>query len=496
MGADGPRALPDALVDWGLAAAALGLAALVVAGPPPADEAADLTAVRETELPGKLLDAQATMPPEVRAAIGLSPVDEATAPAQAVASARETIQRHWPSAVAPRLTVAAIAAALGERAQALEELDAVADLPSMAPPAEGSSTAAPPLSGALRTLYALAKSEPVAPHELQRALGALRASPWLVHRARARAAEDADDTETARRERAAAQDAARTFTARYTALGLVGLGLGLGGGLLLLAWPIVGRALRARGLGIPHAAPSPFDPHRAPRVLSGWFIAYVLAALATSGIALALGGGAHLAALAGAAQVLAHGGAAIFLIARGGRRAYDGRPLAAPLRLTWGQVPGEGPTKLFALAGWTLGGLAVAVAVSVAAMFANASLAGEASEPQDALVALYEALDAPADLAVLVTTIVLLAPVFEELLFRGFLYRSLRDLLTPGGAMVASAFVFGLVHLQPGNLLPLSALGFVLAWLYERSGTLWAPVLVHAAWNLGGVFYALLIARG
>ena len=491
-----PGAVTDALLDWGLAVAALGVGILLMAGPSAPREAADLAAARELELSGKILDAQATMPPEVRAAIGLSPVDEANAPAQAVASAHETLQRRWPSAAAARLTVAAVAVALGERDRALEELDTVADMPAMAPPSADDPSPKPPPNQALYTLYDLAKARPVDPEALRGALQQLRASPWLIHRAQAQAAQDAGDSETAARQRAAAEVSAAAFTSRYTALGLTGLGLGIGGGLLLLAWPIVGRALRSRGLGIPLAAPSPFDPHRAPRVLSAWFIAYVLAAIGTSSAALSLGGGPHLATLAGAAQVLTHGGAAIFFIARWGRRPYDARPLAAPLRLTWGQIPGGGIGRLLGLAGWALGGLAVAVAVSVAAMFANAALAGEATAPQDALVALYQALDAPADLAVLVTTIVLLAPVFEELLFRGFLYRALRDLLTPGGAMVASALVFALIHLQPGNLLPLAALGFVLAWLYERSGTLWAPILVHATWNLGGVLYALLIARG
>ncbi|HZL99878.1 MAG TPA: type II CAAX endopeptidase family protein [Planctomycetota bacterium] len=79
---------------------------------------------------------------------------------------------------------------------------------------------------------------------------------------------------------------------------------------------------------------------------------------------------------------------------------------------------------------------------------------------------------------------VLVLPACEELLFRGALYGGLRRLLHPAAAIGASALLFAFAH---GNavslLLPVTALGVVLALLYERTGSLTTPVLFHALHN-------------
>lgn len=101
--------------------------------------------------------------------------------------------------------------------------------------------------------------------------------------------------------------------------------------------------------------------------------------------------------------------------------------------------------------------------------------------------------------SVLVTGLLLVvaAPIAEELFFRGFMFAGLRR-LTGGDAegpttlasiwpaAVISALVWGSLHLSSGDVgvaLQLSAFGVILAWLYERSGTLWAPILAHAINN-------------
>ena len=81
--------------------------------------------------------------------------------------------------------------------------------------------------------------------------------------------------------------------------------------------------------------------------------------------------------------------------------------------------------------------------------------------------------------------IVLAAPVSEELFFRGFLFGGLRGRMSFWGAAVVSGVVFGLVHLPGGPLQvpPLAVFGVLLAWLYERTGSLWPPILMHAIQN-------------
>jgi membrane protease YdiL (CAAX protease family) len=77
----------------------------------------------------------------------------------------------------------------------------------------------------------------------------------------------------------------------------------------------------------------------------------------------------------------------------------------------------------------------------------------------------------------------LLAPLAEEILFRGLLYGWLRRFMGLIPAALLSAAVFGLVH----GMLPVMAAAFVvglmLAYVYERTGSLWASAIVHATQN-------------
>ena len=95
-------------------------------------------------------------------------------------------------------------------------------------------------------------------------------------------------------------------------------------------------------------------------------------------------------------------------------------------------------------------------------------------------------------MALLLVAVTILAPIFEEMFFRGFLHGHLRRHFTPYGAAMISGFCFALAHLSLSNLLPLWALGFALGILYDRTRSLWAPMIAHALWNLGTA--ALLLA--
>jgi membrane protease YdiL (CAAX protease family) len=79
--------------------------------------------------------------------------------------------------------------------------------------------------------------------------------------------------------------------------------------------------------------------------------------------------------------------------------------------------------------------------------------------------------------------VVLLAPLFEEFLFRGFLLSQFRRHAGESGAVMLSALMFGAMHMSPDALLPLTGLGVILAIVARASGGLWAPVLLHSLWN-------------
>ena len=89
---------------------------------------------------------------------------------------------------------------------------------------------------------------------------------------------------------------------------------------------------------------------------------------------------------------------------------------------------------------------------------------------------------------------VLVAPVAEELFFRGMLFGALRSRLDFWPAAGLSAGLWALTHLEStlqGYLLVIliiAPLGLLLAWVYERRRTLLVPILVHAVFNLVQVF--------
>lgn len=79
---------------------------------------------------------------------------------------------------------------------------------------------------------------------------------------------------------------------------------------------------------------------------------------------------------------------------------------------------------------------------------------------------------------------VAIAPaVGEELLLRGLVLPSLVAPLRPAGAVVLSALLFGLMHLDPYRFPFTFALGLALGWMRLRSGSLLPPLLAHAAVN-------------
>jgi len=75
------------------------------------------------------------------------------------------------------------------------------------------------------------------------------------------------------------------------------------------------------------------------------------------------------------------------------------------------------------------------------------------------------------------------APVFEEIMFRGFLLPSLTRYVPLWLAITVSGFVFAIAHLSLSEVIPLTTLGIIMGIIYTRSGNLLAPILLHSLWN-------------
>ena len=74
---------------------------------------------------------------------------------------------------------------------------------------------------------------------------------------------------------------------------------------------------------------------------------------------------------------------------------------------------------------------------------------------------------------------VIIAPICEEIVFRGYLYKAFRDRFKPWYAIVMSAALFSAIHLEPLAALQLFVIGIVLAYVYEKTDNLAAPIALH-----------------
>ena len=89
----------------------------------------------------------------------------------------------------------------------------------------------------------------------------------------------------------------------------------------------------------------------------------------------------------------------------------------------------------------------------------------------------------PIALGLLALTAVVLAPLFEETIFRGALLPVLAARLGPLGGVLLSGLLFAMAHISVGELAPLTVLGVGLGLVRLRSGRLWPSVLMHGLWN-------------
>ena len=89
----------------------------------------------------------------------------------------------------------------------------------------------------------------------------------------------------------------------------------------------------------------------------------------------------------------------------------------------------------------------------------------------------------PLQIVTLLLFVCFLGPLFEEILFRGVLYTAMRQVMRARWAIPLSAFVFAAVHGDLGALMPLTVLACVLAWGFERTGSLIPSTVTHCLWN-------------
>jgi membrane protease YdiL (CAAX protease family) len=109
----------------------------------------------------------------------------------------------------------------------------------------------------------------------------------------------------------------------------------------------------------------------------------------------------------------------------------------------------------------------------------------------DSIKELFEMLfykSSPVDLFI---SVIILAPLCEEFLCRGMMLRGMLEHISPTKAILWSAFLFALLHLNPWQAIPAFALGAFFGWVYWKSRSIWLVIFLHFVNN----FSAMIIAR-
>lgn len=78
---------------------------------------------------------------------------------------------------------------------------------------------------------------------------------------------------------------------------------------------------------------------------------------------------------------------------------------------------------------------------------------------------------------------IVIAPIVEEVFFRGFLFAGLRQRYTWQKAAFISSFLFAIIHFQLLSFIPLFVMGYAFAYIYHRSNSIWLPISMHVITN-------------
>ena len=87
---------------------------------------------------------------------------------------------------------------------------------------------------------------------------------------------------------------------------------------------------------------------------------------------------------------------------------------------------------------------------------------------------------------------VIVAPMAEEILFRGYFYGVIRRFGGRLPAILTSSLLFAAIHVHLPSVPGLVILAVILCLLYERTGSLWATITMHAAFNATTILALIL----
>ncbi len=161
-----------------------------------------------------------------------------------------------------------------------------------------------------------------------------------------------------------------------------------------------------------------------------------------------------------------------------------------PLSKEWFRIKLSGKWPL-----WGLGSYLVALPLMLGISLLNQQIWQGQGGNNPLLQIVLEERD-PLALGMFLFTAAVAAPVFEEILFRGFLLPSLTRYMPIWGAIALSSLIFSAAHLSFSEVLPLTVLGAILGFAYVRSQNLLSSILLHSTWNSVTMIGLFLLGSG
>lgn len=134
--------------------------------------------------------------------------------------------------------------------------------------------------------------------------------------------------------------------------------------------------------------------------------------------------------------------------------------------------------KLWETIKWILKGFGIVIIFNILIL----ALIGPETEipgfrPQDPHVTIFDT--SPLGIFIAVVVFIFIAPVVEEILFRGFIFQTLLNKFRPWIASVVSAGIFALIHFEFQSIGIILFLALVLNWIFMRSKSLWPCIGFH-----------------
>jgi len=136
--------------------------------------------------------------------------------------------------------------------------------------------------------------------------------------------------------------------------------------------------------------------------------------------------------------------------------------------------------------------LPVLVSLMIVTVAILQSLLNQPPKPQEVMT-IYLSEERQGALILLTFLIAVMGPIAEEVFFRGLVYRWIRFRFGLWRALGISAGLFAFLHGDWVFFVPIFGLGWIFGWIYERTGSLVAPMSVHILHNTGMLVLASLI---